>query len=63
MQTLGHTPTLPRVEIPPVERATPQELERRRHIIEEIRRLRQEIGPIGIAADELIQQARLEDRE
>lgn len=48
------TTTLPRIVIPPVVPVTPEEIERRRVLIQEIDRIRESIGPIGIDAAELI---------
>ena len=50
--------TLPKIELPPFKPVTPEEIERRRAIVARIRALREEIGPIGIRADELIRQVR-----
>jgi hypothetical protein len=51
---------LPRVPIPPAKQATPDELAHRREAIARILELRERIGPIGIAADDLIHEARQE---
>jgi hypothetical protein len=48
------TTTLPRISIPPYVPATPEELERRRQVIAEIDRIREQMEPIGIDAAELI---------
>jgi hypothetical protein len=53
-------PSLPRTKLPDFPPVTPEEIERRRALVEEIRALREEIGPIGIPADELIHQVRAE---
>lgn len=50
-----------RLELPPPEHLSEEELERRRKLYDEVMRLREKIGPIGIRADELIHQAREED--
>ena len=42
--------------------ATPAELARRREVIARIHRLREEIGPIDITADELLHLAESEDQ-
>ena len=52
--------TIPRIELPTVPRASDEELARRRALIERARRLREEVGPIGIRTDELIRQVREE---
>ena len=44
---------LPRIPIPLPEPPTPEELERRRIIIERILERRERVGPIGIRADDL----------
>ncbi|MGH2533374.1 MAG: hypothetical protein ACRDJW_13835 [Thermomicrobiales bacterium] len=49
-----------RINIPPPERATPEELARRRANHERVVALREKIGPIGISTDELIHEARCE---
>lgn len=54
------TMTLPRVEVPPLVRATPAEIVRRRALFEQTMELRDKIGPIDIPSDELIHQARAE---
>jgi hypothetical protein len=59
----GRTLTLPRITIPPVERATPQELERRRRLYADTLALRAKIGPIDIAADDLVHLGRGETSE
>jgi hypothetical protein len=60
-ETVTHTETMPRVALPPYEPPSPAELERRQQLIEEARRLRESIGPIGIATDDLIHLARDDD--
>jgi hypothetical protein len=40
---------------------TPEELARRRELIDEMTALRDEIGPIGISTDELIRQVRCDE--
>ena len=52
------TTTLSRIEIPPVVPATSEELERGRRLLEEAKRIREEIGPVGFSAVDLIRQAR-----
>ena len=46
------------INIPPVVRATPEEIARRQQLIARARHIRAEIGPINISATELIRQAR-----
>jgi len=53
--------TLPRIEIPPARRPSRDEIERRRALFARVIHLREKIGPIGGAADELVRQARDED--
>jgi excisionase family DNA binding protein len=50
-----------RITLPPEEPITEEELARRAALYEATMRLRAEIGPIGIAAAELIRQARAEE--
>jgi hypothetical protein len=49
-----------RLELPPPERPSEEELERRRVLFERTIALRDKIGPIGIRTDELIRQVREE---
>jgi hypothetical protein len=46
--------THPRIQIPPILPATSEELARRRALFDEIDRLRDSIGPIGMSVDDLI---------
>ncbi len=48
------------IKLPPLEPPTKAEIERRRILFERNRRLRAEIGPIGIRSDDLIHLARAE---
>lgn len=57
-ETRAATRAAPRWVLPPYEPATPAELERRQKLIKDARRLREAIGPIGIATDDLIHMAR-----
>ncbi len=50
--------TLPKIVLPPDEPITPEEIERRRALVARIRALRDEVGPIGISADDLIHELR-----
>lgn len=52
--------TMPRLVLPEEPAITPDELARRRQLYAEAQALREEIGPIGIPADELIHQVREE---
>lgn len=52
--------TVSRIELPVIPRATPEELARRRILVERARRLWDEVGPIGIRTDELIREVREE---
>lgn len=45
---------LPKLDLPPEPPITAEELERRRKIAEESRRLRDEIGPIDLTWEELM---------
>lgn len=53
--------SLPSIAIPPAMKVTPEELALRRAAIARILELRERIGPIGIAADDLIHLAWLGD--
>jgi hypothetical protein len=55
------TATMTRIEIPPFEPPTPEELRRRREVVDRILRLRDEIGPIGISTADLIREVRDEE--
>lgn len=46
--------TLPRMALPPTFPAGPREIERRRRVVEKIRKLRDEIGPIDLTVEELL---------
>lgn len=48
------TATQPRIQIPAIAPATPEELARRKALFDEIDRLREAIGPIGMSVDDLI---------
>ena len=50
-----------KIPLPPFKRASPEEIARRRKIFAEVMRLREEIGPIGIPADELVREGREEE--
>ena len=52
--------TLPRLTLPVIPRATPEEVERRRQLFAEAMALREEIGPIGIRTEDLIRELRAE---
>ena len=54
------TMTLPRIPIPEYVPPTDEDLKRRQELATKIAQLRDEIGPIGIRADELLHQARAE---
>ena len=54
--------TLSPIAIPPVVRATPEELRRRKRRFDETMKLRVLIGPIDISANELIRIGREEAR-
>ncbi|MGH2457584.1 MAG: hypothetical protein ACRDIY_01815 [Chloroflexota bacterium] len=45
---------LPKVALPPTPPATRDEIARRRQVVEKIRKLRDEIGPIGLRVEELL---------
>ncbi len=51
---------LPRIDTPPSIAPTPEELERRRLIVERILARRERVGPIGIRADEWLHEAEAE---
>ena len=50
--------TLPRLTLPEIPRATPEEIERRRQLFAETMALRDEIGSIGISTEDLIRELR-----
>jgi hypothetical protein len=52
--------TVPKIEMPPIPPPTPEEIARRREVVERIVALRDKIGPIGISTAELIRQVREE---
>ncbi|HKG27241.1 MAG TPA: hypothetical protein VKB09_16435 [Thermomicrobiales bacterium] len=52
------TPTSPRIELPPIPPPTPEELERRRVLVDQILARRDRIGPIGISVTDLIREVR-----
>lgn len=56
----GGTLSLPRIETPPFVPPTPEELERRRIIVERIIERHDRLGPIGIRADEWLHEAEAE---
>ena len=43
-----------RVKLPALKPASPEEIERRRQVVEKIFRLRDEIGPIDLTVEELL---------
>jgi hypothetical protein len=49
---------LPRVKLPAFEPPTPEEIARRRALFAKVMALRDEIGPIGVLADELVREGR-----
>lgn len=53
---------VPRIEIPPVEPVTSDEIERRQKLIARARKRRANIGPIDIPTDDLLHEARREER-
>lgn len=50
----------PRVKIPSVERVTPEEIARRSKAVDRILAVRRRIGPVAVAADELVRESRKE---
>ncbi len=50
--------SVPRLKLPPAERVSPQEIERRRQVVARILERRRRIGPIGIHTDELVRDVR-----
>ena len=54
------SPTLPRIKLPPFKPVTPEEIERRRARFARMIARRERIGPIGIRADDLVHQVRVE---
>lgn len=59
----GRATFLHKVKLPAVEEVTTEEVLRRRTLFSKVMRLREEIGPIGVPADELIHQVRDEENE
>ena len=54
------TSTIPRVPMPPIDPPSPEEIVRRRELFARVIALREEIGLIDIAADELVHMSRVE---
>jgi len=52
------TATAPRIEMPPIPPATPEEIARRGEVVARIVALREKIGPIGISTSDLIREGR-----
>ncbi len=52
--------TVTRIPIPRFDPPTQEEIERRRELFAKVMALREQIGPSGIATDELIHQVRME---
>ncbi|HEY7030312.1 MAG TPA: hypothetical protein VH482_03245 [Thermomicrobiales bacterium] len=50
--------TLTRIELPTIPRASAEEIERRRTLFAQAMALRDEIGPIGLSAADLVRQSR-----
>lgn len=57
-QETGTAVTLARITLPPIPRASVEEIERRRALFREAMALRDEIGPIGVSAADLVRQVR-----
>jgi hypothetical protein len=55
--------SLPRIHIPPYVPPTPEQLRRWKELADEADRIRAEIGPVDIRADELLHLARAESGE
>jgi hypothetical protein len=51
------------ITVPVFEPPTPEEIERRRQVVERIIERRERIGPIGITAEELLREAECPDPE
>lgn len=49
---------LPRIRIPPPQKVTPEEIERRRKLFDEVMRLREQMPLLGFDAAELIREVR-----
>ena len=56
----AETFAIPPTKIPPVLRATPDELARRREVVQRMLERRERVGPIGIRADDLLHASRFE---
>ena len=54
------SPTLPKIKLPEFPPVTPEEIERRRALFARMIARREKIGPIGIRADDLVHQVRIE---
>ena len=52
--------TLHRIELPRFTPITPEEIERRRRLFAKVMTLRDEIGVIGVPADELLRESRVD---
>jgi len=52
--------TTPRIELPAFRPITPEEIRRRRVLFAKVMALREEIGLIGVPADELLREARVD---
>ncbi|MEA2584219.1 MAG: hypothetical protein QOF33_2304 [Thermomicrobiales bacterium] len=50
--------TLPKIKLPPIPAPTPEELERRREVVDRILALRDKIGPIGISTSNVSREVR-----
>jgi hypothetical protein len=50
--------TLPTITLPDLSAPTPEEIERRRVLVAQIRELREAIGPIGVSTEDLIHELR-----
>jgi hypothetical protein len=58
----GNVADYPPIEIPPIVRVTPEEIERRRVLREAARRIRERIGQVGVNAADLIDLDFYDDR-
>ncbi len=50
--------TLPKIKLPDFPPVTPEEIERRRAAFARVMALREQLGPIGVDADDLIHELR-----
>lgn len=57
-RSAGAEATIPRIKLPDFPPVTPEEIERRRILVAQMRELREAIGPIGMSTEDLIHELR-----